>query len=647
MYRKLAFRNMKRQMSNYLIYFITIALTIALVFAMNNLIYNEDLQARADSFASLAVGLLVLSSFLCVIIAFVLGYANRFMLRLRTREFGTYLTVGMKRHQIVKLFLFENSFLGLLALVVGGIFGSILYQALMLLMSSLLEYDFAFSFFSLKGIVVTLLMVVSIFAVTFLTSSIYLSRITIFELLHGEKKVNHVKKAPLLSGFITVLAGAGIVYAFSQFSYHIEGIFENNADSATGLLLMIVVLAVSVILFHYGLAKCLMYALLQQKKWSQQRTNRFILRQLSATLNANAMLLGLLAFLMTFSIIAANVGFLYKAVEEENLERRFPFDIRGNLDAQLEPVHSYEEIKQQIAHVTTIEQSFETPVFTTGQVDFLKETHWYDEDFTDTDAYVRESDFNQLLDYLGEPTLDLQQQFAIYSDSQAILNYDFSQHTLEQSGQRYTLSQVEQQMPTLIWAYFVIVVPDELVEDMTPIQTAYALDVADTNFDVAALNEAFSYEQQYGQVIVKRSDFDIKEYERVASLAFSAILILGALYMSFVFVLLAMAILALKTLSAISEDARKYTILFRLGVSKQQQTVTLAKQIFLFFAFPIIIPLLLAVPVTMITEKFIKLLGFHTLSMSGLSISIICIMSFIYFIYYAVTFSITKKYVIR
>ena len=648
MYNKLAFRNMKRQLRNYLIYFITIAMTISLVFAMNNLIYNDDLQARADSFASLGIGLLVLSSFLCVIIAIVLGYANRFMLRLRQREFGTYLTLGMKRHQIVKLFLLENCFLSLFALIAGFFVGSILYQVLMVLMSKLLEYDFAFSMFSLKGIWVTLIMVGAIFALTFITSSIYLGRVTIFELIHGEKKVNQVKTFPVFSGILTVVSIAGIIYAFNRFSFHIEGIFKDNPDSPLGIMMMIGLLAISIITFHYGLAKCLMYVLLRSKKITQKGTNQFILRQLSATLSSNALLLGLLAFLMSFSIIAANTGFLYKAVEEETLESRFPFDIRGNFSANETPVYSYEDIQQKINAVTTIKQAIETPVYTDGKVDFLKQTHWYDEQFTDTDAYVRQSDFNELLTSLGQEPIELKNQFAIYSEIEAIRNYDFSENIIEHQGTHYTFSHLEKQLPALIWAYFVIVVPDEVVDNMPLFQTAYSIDIEHTDFDVSALNEAFSYEEARDNYFIKRSDFDIKEYERIASLAFSAILIVGAMYISFVFVLLAMAILALKTLSNITDDAKNYQILHRLGVAEQQRTTTLAKQIFLFFAFPIVIPLFLAIPITSMTEKFIALLGYQNeLNMVSLSVMIVSVIALIYVIYFTVTFSIIKKYVIR
>ncbi|MBD8037049.1 ABC transporter permease [Solibacillus sp. A46] len=175
MYRKLALRNVRRQIGNYLIYFITVALTISLIFAMNNLIFNDQLQTQAQSIAELALGLVFLSIIICIIIAFVLGYANAFMLRLRKREFGTYLTVGMKRKHIVKLFLFENSLLGIFAMVVGFFMGSLFYQGLMLLMTQLLDIPFEFSMFSLKGVLLTIGMVCSIFLFSSIVSSFYLT----------------------------------------------------------------------------------------------------------------------------------------------------------------------------------------------------------------------------------------------------------------------------------------------------------------------------------------------------------------------------------------------------------------------------------------------------------------------------------------
>lgn len=647
MFKKLAFRNMSRQLRNYLIYFVTVAMTISLIFAMNNMIYNKDLQARADNLAMVSNGLLVLSVFLCVVIAIVLGYANAYILRLRKREFGTYLTLGMKRQQIVKLFLLENSFLGLMAILVGFIMGSLLYQGLMILMSNLLEFPFSFSFVSVKGVVITLIMIALIFAVTFITSSIYLKRVTIYELVNGEQKVQKNKSKPLLSFVVTLIAAALMVYAFIGFSMYIEGVFKSETGSEIGLLLMIALFAGSIIVFHIGLAKSLMHVLLKSKYLRGKGTNLFVLRQLSASLSANSLLLGLLAFLISFAIIATNTGFLYKAVEEINVEKRYPFDVMGNVMLDQEVPVSPQEAIEAIEKLTTIDQSFETPFFTSGEVDFLKQTAWYDEEFTDKDIYMRESDLNQLLQAIGEKTITLTNEYAIYSDSALIESYDFSHQTITVNDKVYSLNHVETTLPAFIWGYFVIVVPDEVVEEMQHIQTAHAWNVTDNQFDVSVLNQALSYREPVDNYFVQRTDYRIQKYERSNSLAFSAIFIVGALYLGFVFILLAMAILALKTLSGISDDEKRYQILHRIGVSRTGQTTTLAKQLLAFFAFPVAIPIVLAVPIAIICEQFIQLLGFgDQLSMYMLSGVIVAVIGMIYTLYFLVTFAITKKHVI-
>ena len=86
---KLAVRNVRRQIGNYLIYFITVSLTVALMFAFNSVVYSPQLQQAADAMDELKTGLTAITVFISLIVAFVLGYATSFMLRLRKREFGT------------------------------------------------------------------------------------------------------------------------------------------------------------------------------------------------------------------------------------------------------------------------------------------------------------------------------------------------------------------------------------------------------------------------------------------------------------------------------------------------------------------------------------------------------------------------------
>ena len=71
-----------------------------------------------------------------------------------------------------------------------------------------------------------------------------------------------------------------------------------------------------------------------------------------------------------------------------------------------------------------------------------------------------------------------------------------------------------------------------------------------------------------------------------------------------------MAILALKTLSSLSDDRQKYRILFRLGTGEQEQNRTLFYQIFCFFLLPFVVPVLLSVPTAQICTKIMEMSGY-------------------------------------
>lgn len=188
MFSKLAFRNVKRQIGNYLIYFITVSLTVALMFAVNSAIFSRELMEKASAIQELRAGLIALTVFVSLIVAFVLGYATSFMLKLRKREFGTYLTLGMTRKNILSVFLLESSILCLASLGTGLLLGLMFYQGLMAIVSNLMEIEFFFSAYSLNGLLLTVGLVCLVFVLSSFTSAVYLKRVSIYNLIHGDKK---------------------------------------------------------------------------------------------------------------------------------------------------------------------------------------------------------------------------------------------------------------------------------------------------------------------------------------------------------------------------------------------------------------------------------------------------------------------------
>ena len=61
MYSKLAFRNIRRSLRDYIIYFVTLTLTAALMYSFLALGFSPDILAMTENMSMLTTGILILS----------------------------------------------------------------------------------------------------------------------------------------------------------------------------------------------------------------------------------------------------------------------------------------------------------------------------------------------------------------------------------------------------------------------------------------------------------------------------------------------------------------------------------------------------------------------------------------------------------
>ena len=95
MYWKLAIQNIRRSLRDYIIYFVTLTLTAALMYSFLALGFSSDVLAMAENMSMLTTGILLMSALVAFMSSFVIGYAIRFMLGRRKKEFATYELIGM------------------------------------------------------------------------------------------------------------------------------------------------------------------------------------------------------------------------------------------------------------------------------------------------------------------------------------------------------------------------------------------------------------------------------------------------------------------------------------------------------------------------------------------------------------------------
>ena len=199
---KIAWRNVKRQIGDYLLYFITVSLTVALLFSVNNLLFGEKMNEMIEWFGRfIRPVLLGIAVILCAVIAFVLGYATTFLLKRRKKEFGVYLTLGMSRKNVLTIFAGETAVTFLVSLGAGVLLGLAFYQVLTAIFTNFLGEEYVFAAYSLIGSLLTAGMVAGTFLLSSLASLLYLRYAKITRLLQGDTPAPRRTKNPVLRLF--------------------------------------------------------------------------------------------------------------------------------------------------------------------------------------------------------------------------------------------------------------------------------------------------------------------------------------------------------------------------------------------------------------------------------------------------------------
>lgn len=116
MYLKLALRNAKRSMFDYLLYILSMVMLTSIIFLSNCIADWGDIQA---GFQTMALPLLIV-----MIMAVMVNYINHFIIRQRAKEFATYMLLGMEKDKLSLVFLFELSVMGLVCFLLGVAFGT-------------------------------------------------------------------------------------------------------------------------------------------------------------------------------------------------------------------------------------------------------------------------------------------------------------------------------------------------------------------------------------------------------------------------------------------------------------------------------------------------------------------------------------------
>ncbi len=648
MLSKLALRNVKRSSRDYIIYLITITIAFSLMFAMNLVSWSDAIveiyDTMNDSFKNVVIFINVIVVF---VICFLINYTTRFMFSKRSKEFGTYMLLGIKKKKISKLFLLENILFGIIALILSIPIGFVFSQFISLFLVKVMELPQAiFIEFNFMSVVLLLLYFLLIYLFVLFLAYRRIKKINIYNLLYLEKqneeKVIKTKKRRNLLFIISILIGIGS-FIFLNSTFTNDVIMDQSI--LTYAIIGIFLFIISIYGVMFSLSDFLLSIVLKNKKIKYSKDNLFVARTFSSKARTMGMTLGTLGVLIMFTLLFLNFSSLNKASYDYINEVTSPFDVSAFFETE-EPISKvYNAVSENYEIIDSVRYN----VYMDTNSNIEKLLPAYDYTSEPYDKIIKVSDYNHLLKMKGksEVTLNNDEYILVYDTKETSLADESSIKTITLSNGT-TLNQksatTELYFLGLTNADYAIVVPDDVVNGLGIYEYFISIDTKEETTNelekilVEALRSDLCEKDETGQEFCSTYRLNIRGTTLEEGNVSSAIVTAISVYMSFIFSAIVGTILAIQTLSDSTKYNYRYTVLKRLGVKDEKLYKTIRKQLYILFGVPAIYPIIISFGFVYLLNRVYKsILPSPTFYLSCFGISIL-IFIMIYVIYFIATY---------
>lgn len=661
---KLIIKNVHKNLRDYLIYFLTLMLAVSLFYAFNSIsdqpAFSEMSMTRALLYEQLDKMISVLSVVISLVLAFLIIYANQFLLKRRKKELGIYMMLGMKKGRISRIFAGETFCVGVIALGVGLIFGFILSQGASLIALKLfaIELDKYQLVFSIGAFQQTVICFALIFFIVMLFNVWSVSNVQLISLLTASRKnenintENHVFPVLMfvLSFFCIGTAGIlfyrnGILPSRKNISFQIAGI----------------ALAIGSFLLFYSLAAVFSQFASSNKKFYLKGLNTFLVRQIGSKIRTNYVIMTIVCGLLTITICAVSIGSSTALAMNELAQSATPYDLNVLSDVDIDGDSSIAD------YLATCD------IQITDYAENMKQISIYEADMTYAELFegqkvnlwaideampeikvsaISISDFNLALSMQGKEPITLKAgEYLLNCNYKGTFQYisEALRNHPELTIGGITLRRASEEL--LQETYYMtsvgnndrgtLIVPDSvaatLPKDINVLLVQYKQGI--NTSEVLQKMIPIGLDETHGYRYTEKNMMYDMFY------GINALVTFLCCYIGLVFLLLCAALLALKQLTETTDSIYRYNLLQKIGAKRRQINRTLYAQTAVFFAVPLavagIYSILLVGKGMEIVEEFMNL---HISTNVGITVVLFLI---VYGSYFLATYLSCKRMVIE
>lgn len=603
-------RNIKKNFQNYFLYFVSMVFSIVVFYVFTSIQYNEQVAQTVGETTKYMLKLGAIS--VAVFSAIFMGYSNSFFTRKRKKEIGLYSLLGLQKRQIARMLFYENLLMGVAALGIGIIAGSLFSKLFVMLFFRLMGHFVQVNFaISLQAILNTAVVFLIIFTVISLHAYSLIYRFKLVDLFRAEQTGETEPKASLLLALVSIaLIIAGYVLAFH--------LFDNFILYAPTVLAL-------VIIGSYGLFHSFMVFVIRlaKKNTSQyyQGMNLISISNLLYRIKSNATLLATIAILSATTLTAMGMSYgiyhdINKAVNHHN---PFSYVYWNNEDRD-------EKVNQALAKYP------QNQLLHSAEIGFISargRMPGLDTQF----ALISESKYNELAQIKGWDKINISKQedaVIVHSDYDFRGDFVDKKISLEWDDKTKQEFHIAGHLPYKLTnnsnTWTSLVLSDKTYEQLSKAEKTDSLKA----LIVDNQKESKELTAELGKILPKYA-WNAYYTEYMLNMEQRGMLMFIGGFLGLVILLATGSIIYFRQLNEAQKEELNYQILRNIGVSRSEIHASIRKQLLYVFLFPLIVG---------IAHSWAALMALANLLVTNLvtsTIITIAVYTLIYLIYYLLT----------
>lgn len=670
MYFKLALRNVKKSYRDFLIYFLTLTFSVCLFYTFNSFQSQQAVMKMNESqmsiIDSLSMLMNYLSVFVAIVLAFLILYANNFLIRRRKKELGIYTILGMPKRKISTILVYETLVIGFISLFSGMVLGIIASQVLTAVTANLFVVPLNYSFvFSPVATVLTILSFTIIFVITMIFNTLILNRYRLIDLLNADRKSDEFKIKKIWLSVILFIAAISFL-GWAYYQTESKGLFAFENLGA-----IILAGCIGTLLFFLSLAGFLLTVFKSSKNIYFKNLNCFILRQIHSNINVNFISMSIVCIMLLLSIGALSTGLSLNSTVNASIKNSTPYDYsltyinkwNSNQTEKYNELPLPEFIKQLDIDNSYIQsQTFINSYLSNvkiGDKEIMqhihdKSTKLMFQDIKDTPVHVIPlSSFNKVRErqdyspiklkdneiYAYSTTdvatktmkqiMDAKQEFNLFGKKMNVVNNKYEFLSL------YTTPNMSEDVIAFVVNDTVIPPTEKIASSYWNVQVSKKTTIE--KFDRYMQNKIEKYNKMHesdSTHVYYRSSNRTEIYDMNKGM--SIVFIYIGIYLGIVFMIASAVILALQQLSQANDNKKRYVILTKIGTEQKMMNRSILMQIGIYFFMPLALAIVHSYIGIRLVNNLVTMFGKGDILVSSLFTA--CVILVIYGSYFLVTY---------